>query len=118
MYDNAIFAATSLQKCVSLSFTEAQYLTLAESVKIMLWLRNMLDELGVKEGASTISQDDNGCLHRATEWPAKHFNQRKHIDSKHNFEMAVLKSGKIQLVSIRTTTMVAQSLTKPLSPTR
>ena len=38
-----------LQKCVSLSSTEAEYVAIAEAGKEMIWLTNYLEELGKKQ---------------------------------------------------------------------
>ena len=37
-----------LQKCVSLSSTEAEYVSIAEAGKQMIWLADYLEELGKK----------------------------------------------------------------------
>ena len=37
-----------LQKCVSLSSTEAEYVAIAEAGKQMIWLADYLEELGKK----------------------------------------------------------------------
>ena len=39
---------SSLQKCVSLSSTEAEYVAIAEAGKEMIWLADYLEELGKK----------------------------------------------------------------------
>lgn len=43
-----ITTTTNLEKCVSLSSTEAEYVALCEAVRTVVWLWNALEELGVK----------------------------------------------------------------------
>lgn len=62
MYGNAISAARSLQKCITLSSTEAEYVVLAEAAKETIWLRNVLNKLGVEQGTSTIFKEKRDCL--------------------------------------------------------
>ena len=45
-----------LQKCVSLSSTEAEYVAIAEAGKDMIWLANYLEELGKKQSEKILTQ--------------------------------------------------------------
>ena len=44
----AVSWMSRLQKCVSLSSTEAEYVAIAEAGKEMIWLADYLEELGKK----------------------------------------------------------------------
>ena len=46
-----------LQKCVSLSSTEAEYVARAEAGKEMIWLADYLEELGKKQSEKILYSD-------------------------------------------------------------
>lgn len=92
-------------------------MALAEAVEAIMCLKNVLNDLGVEQGAWKIFHENDGCLKLATCGAARFFNKRKHIDIKHNFVMLMLESDIIRLVPVRTTVMKADFLTKRLSPT-
>lgn len=49
LYFEAVFIATStLQRCVSLSSAEVEFVALSEATEMILWLRNLLKELYVQ----------------------------------------------------------------------
>uniref|UniRef100_A0A3Q7IE66 Reverse transcriptase Ty1/copia-type domain-containing protein n=1 Tax=Solanum lycopersicum TaxID=4081 RepID=A0A3Q7IE66_SOLLC len=45
----AVSSMSRLQKCISLSSTEAEYLAIAEAGKEMIWMADYLEELGKKQ---------------------------------------------------------------------
>lgn len=112
-----IGAVANLQNCVSLSSTEAEYVALTEAVKTVIWLNNVLKELGVPQNPPQIFQDNVGCMEWVHGGTAKHFNKRKHIDLKHHYLMSIVESKKVVLKLIGTREMEADFLTKPLYPT-
>ena len=46
--EGAIPWQSKLQQCVALSTTEAEYIAIIEGYKETLWMKNFLQELGVK----------------------------------------------------------------------
>ncbi len=70
-----------LQRCVSLSTTEAEFIAACESTKEAVWLRSLLTEiLGVNNGSTPLLCDNEGAI-RLVKNPE--FHQRtKHIDTK------------------------------------
>lgn len=44
-----IMQEMEMEKCVALSVTEAEYITIIEAGKEMLWLKMFLQELGLKQ---------------------------------------------------------------------
>ena len=53
----AISWASNLQKIVTLSTTEAEYVTATEAGKEMIWLHGFLDELGKKQEMDMLHSD-------------------------------------------------------------
>ena len=46
----AVSWQSRLQKCVALSTTEAEYITITEGCKEMLWMKRLFKEIGLKHG--------------------------------------------------------------------
>nr|GEU52384.1 retrotransposon protein, putative, Ty1-copia subclass [Tanacetum cinerariifolium] len=55
----------TLQHVVALSTTESEYMALTEAVKEVIWLRGLLEELGVE--LNTVSNDDTAAAQRRLE---------------------------------------------------
>nr|GEX10440.1 retrotransposon protein, putative, Ty1-copia subclass [Tanacetum cinerariifolium] len=53
----------TLQYVVSLSTTEAEYMALTEAVKEAIWLRGLLEELGVELNNVAVNCDNQGEIH-------------------------------------------------------
>ena len=53
----AVSWMSRLQKCVSLSSTEAEYVAIDESGKVMTWLEDYLEELGKKQSEKILYSD-------------------------------------------------------------
>ena len=51
-----------LQKCVSLSSTEAEYVTIVEAWKEMIWLAYYLEELGKKQSEKILYSDSQSAI--------------------------------------------------------
>ena len=54
-----------LQATVALSTTEAEYMAMAEGVKEALWLRGLLDDLGLKQNNVNLHCDSQSAIHLA-----------------------------------------------------
>lgn len=65
-FGDAFFAVTSnRQKLVSLNLTGAMYVTLTETVKTVVWLRNVLKKLSVDQKSLQVLQGIIGCIEGA-----------------------------------------------------
>ena len=53
---------SKLQKCVSLSSTEAEYVAIAEAGKEMIWLADYLEELGKKQSEKILYSDSQSAI--------------------------------------------------------
>ena len=51
-----------LQKCVSLSSTEVEYVAIAEAGKEMIWLADYLEELGKKQSEKILYSDSQSAI--------------------------------------------------------
>ncbi len=67
-----------LQKIVTLSTTEAEYVAVTEAALEMIWLKAFLGELGLKQEDSVLFSDSQSAIHLAKN-PVFHA-RTKHID--------------------------------------
>jgi Reverse transcriptase (RNA-dependent DNA polymerase) len=115
MLNGAVVSVGSkLQATVALSSTEAEYMALCAATQDVVYMRRLLEELGVKQKGSTIIFEDNqGCIALA-ENPVHH-QRTKHIDVRYHFIRERVESGEIKIVYVPTSEQVADILTKPLA---
>ena len=84
----------------------------AYAVKEALWLKTLLPELGLKLGTITISADNQSAI-KLLKNPV--FSMRsKHIDVAYHFARERVVNKDVAYRYVPTTSMVADSLTKPL----
>lgn len=102
------------QTLVTLSTTEAEFVSLSEACKEALWLRKLLIDMHQKLGSPKIIYEDNqSCLELIKE---EYMSLRtKHIDTKACFVKDYVDRGFIKCVYCPTNEMIADLLTKPLS---
>jgi hypothetical protein len=112
--NNCISWRSKRQPSVALSTCEAEYMALCESVKEVIWLRMLLEELGLSQvNPSKILEDNQGCI-KLAENPVVH-GRSKHIDVRYHFiRERVRKVRDVVLEYCSTNDMVADIFTKPL----
>ena len=108
---------SKLQQTVALSTTEAEYLAAGDATREALWLRSMLNELGLRQAQATIIYEDNQSCIALTLNPGQH-QRTKHIDVRHHFIQSHVEEGSILLTYLCTEDMVADLLTKALATPR
>ena len=80
-----------LQKIVSLSTTEAEYIAATEACKEMLWMQQFLGELGIKQEKYVLHCDSQSAIHLVKNLA---FHSRtKHIDLRYHWIRHVLKKS-------------------------
>jgi hypothetical protein len=108
----AISWSSRLQPTVAASTTEAEYMAAAYSIKEGLWLRTLLNELGLDLSTITIHADSQSAI-KLLKNPV--FSMRsKHIDVIYHFARERVARKDICFKYIPTGEMVADALTKPL----
>ncbi|XP_042006046.1 secreted RxLR effector protein 161-like [Salvia splendens] len=110
LYGSAVSWKPSLQSVVSLSTTEAEYISLIEAVKESLWLKGICFDFGVAQDAVTVLCDSNSaiCL-------SKHqtFHERsKHVDVKLHFIRDEVDKGSVKIEKVATEENASDMLTK------
>nr|GEU34318.1 copia LTR rider [Tanacetum cinerariifolium] len=100
----------TLQQVVALSTTEAEYMALTEAVKEAIWLRGLLEELGVELNRVTVNCDNQGAIHLSRNHV---FHERtKHINVRYHFIREVLEAKTVEVLKVGTEHNVADALTK------
>ncbi|GJT88575.1 retrovirus-related pol polyprotein from transposon TNT 1-94 [Tanacetum coccineum] len=99
-----------LQHVVALSTTEAEYMALTKVVKEAIWLRGLLEELGVKLNIVAVNCDNEGAIHLSRNHV---FHERtKHINVRCHFIREVLKEKTVKVLKVGTKHNVVDALTK------
>jgi len=106
------------QSLVSLSSTEAEYISCSEAAREAIWLRRLYHEITDaqantnKPAIQLLLSDSQGAICLAK---TPRFNDRtKHIDVKYHFVRDTCAQGLIRLNYLPTTDMTADIMTKPL----
>ncbi|GJZ16482.1 retrotransposon protein, putative, ty1-copia subclass [Tanacetum coccineum] len=100
----------TLQHVVALSTTEAEYMDLTEAVKEAIWLRGLLEELGVELNIVAVNCDNQGAIHLSRNHV---FHERtKHINVRYHFIREVSEAKTVKVLKVGTEHNVADALTK------
>lgn len=103
------------QKVVALSTTEAEYMACADAARHICWARSFLFDILHQDTNPTIFHIDNtSAIANATNEGIK--SRSKHIDRRHHFVREMVEDGRIMVKQVSTHEMLADHLTKPLSP--
>jgi len=102
---------TRLQR-ITLSSTEAEYLAANEGGREIVFLNDVLDELGVKRDKSTLFMDNSSAIKQVKN-PVFH-KRSKHVKVKFHWLRQALKEEDFKIEWIKTEDMAADFLTKPV----
>ena len=109
-WGNTISWRASLQPVVALSSTEAEYMAATEATREALWLKWLVNELGVPQNQVIVH-----CDNQSTMFLSKNqaFSDRtKHIEKKYHFVRELIDKGEVDLVKIAGEKNPADMLTK------
>nr|KAE8918680.1 Retrovirus-related Pol polyprotein from transposon TNT 1-94 [Phytophthora fragariae] len=106
---------SSLQKLVTLSTTEAEYVALASTVQEVLYLKQVMLELGYDQVGPVKIGEDNQSTIRISKNP-EHHGRCKHIDIRFFFVQGRQHAQDIDVFYCPTDKMPADILTKALTP--
>ena len=111
----AVSWSSKKQTSVTLSSTEAEYISGAHAAKKAVWLRQLISELGLDTSFPTVLHVDNQSAIAIAKNPEFH-DRTKHIDVRHHFLRQVIEDGAVELRYTPTGDQVADALTKGLPP--
>jgi hypothetical protein len=101
------------QPIVTLSTCEAEYVASSWCVCHVIWLRNLLSKMELKQLGATVIQVDNKSAIELANNPMNH-ERSKHIDVRFHFIRDHVKEGSVELVHVASQDQVAYIFTKPL----
>ena len=117
LFGGAIAWGSKRQSCTTLSTTEAEYVAACETTKEAVWLRYLLDQIGVlPDGPSAILCDNQSAI-RLVHNP-EHHQRTKHIAIRYHFIREKQEAGDINVRYINTKDQLADIFTKPLESSR
>ncbi|RDX85569.1 hypothetical protein CR513_33223, partial [Mucuna pruriens] len=111
----AVSWQSKLQKCVTLSTAEAEYVAVTEASKEMLWMKNFLRELGHDQDDYVVNCDNQSTIH-LTKNPMFH-SRSKHIDIRYHWIREVLDRKELKIEKIHTDLNWSDMMTKSM-PTK
>ena len=101
-----------LQKSVVLSTTEAEYMTTVETDTELIWMKNFLSELGMKQEKFLLHCDNQSAIHLAKN--AAYHSRTKHIQRRYHWLREKVDDGEFALVNTHTNDNGSDRLTKNL----
>ncbi|KAL4563757.1 hypothetical protein LXL04_027802 [Taraxacum kok-saghyz] len=114
LWDGAAIAWSSKkQSIVALSSTEAEYVVAAACACQVIWIRGVLEELGMKQVEGTVIKCDNTSTIKLSKNPVFH-GRCKHIGVKFHFLRKLVGDGTVELQHVGTREPIADIFTKPL----
>jgi hypothetical protein len=113
----AVSWMSRLQSFVTLSTTEAEYVAAVSLGQEVLWLRNLLEEIGYKQDSpSTLRIDNQSALSVAKN--LEHHSRVKHLDLRFYWLRDEVERRRLQVQHISTEVMPADALLKALGRER
>lgn len=109
----AVSWSSKKQPIVTLSTTEAEYITTAYYACQCIWIKRVLEKLGLKRQDNTLILCDNNSTIQLSKNPVLH-GKSKHIDIRFHFLRDLVKDGTVKLSYCRSEIQVANIMTKPL----
>ncbi|KAD4888381.1 hypothetical protein E3N88_20454 [Mikania micrantha] len=104
--------AARKQRTVSPSSTESEYKALADAVAELIWLKSLLQELGVVSQSPTLWCDNLGATYLSAN-PVFHA-RTKHVEVDFHFVREQVAQGKLNVKFISTNDQLADVFAKPL----
>ncbi|KAA6410851.1 MAG: Retrovirus-related Pol poly from transposon TNT 1-94 [Lasallia pustulata] len=105
--------ASSKQQSTALSTCEAKYMAQCFSATEAVWLRGLLDELGIPCNAPTMIHADNQGVLTLSKNP-KYHKKSKHIHVRYHYTRKLIATGVIELKWLLTAEIKADGLIKAL----
>jgi hypothetical protein len=109
----AISWSARVQKTVALSSTEAEYMSLSDASRQLVWVKSLMREIGFQMGPLPLCGDNQGAIFIASN-PVQE-RRTKHIDIRFHYIREVVEQGDIKLFYIPMDKNVTDMLTKNLS---
>ena len=103
---------TLKQNSVALSSTEAEFISMSEATKEIIWLRKLTEELNGKKVEATVLYVD---IQGALRWGSEGIRSAKHVAIRVNFVKQEVNKGSMKVKYYPSSMMPSDILTKPLT---
>lgn len=110
--NGAISWMSQRQTSVAISTTEAEVVAASEGARELIWLKRLLDDIGVLKETPELMVDNEAAIKLAQN-PEYH-RRTKHIRIRHFYVRELVTEGSIKVTKISTEFQVADIMTKPL----
>nr|GEU95335.1 hypothetical protein [Tanacetum cinerariifolium] len=100
--------AATLQHVVALSTIEAEYMAFTKAVNEVIWLRGLLEKLGVELNTLVINCDNQDAIHLS--WNHVFHEKTKHINVRYHFIREVLEAKMVKVLNVGTEHNVVDAL--------
>lgn len=111
--NSAIIWNSQLQKAVTISTAEAEYIAASESVRDIVWIKRLISEVCFGKQIKTTLHMDNQAAIQMIKNPVFH-KRTKHVDVRYHYIRERYEQKDFDLVYISTDQQVADIFTKPL----
>lgn len=112
---NPIAWSSKKQAVVSRSSSEAEYRILANFVSELLWINQLLEEVGISmEQTPVIWCDNTSTVFMSAN--LTHHGRVKHVEIDHHFVCEKVLDGTLQVNFVPSANQIANVLTKPITP--
>lgn len=109
----AVSWSSKKQGIVTLSSTEAEYVAAAACACQVIWIRGILEELGMKQEDGSVIRCDNTSTIKLSKNPVFH-GRCKHIGVRYHFLRDLVGDGTVELQHVGSKEQIADIFTKPL----
>jgi hypothetical protein len=110
----AVSWQSRLQKTVALSTTEAEYMAAVEAGKEIIWMKDFIRELGIRQEEYRLYCDSQSAIHLAKN--AAYHSRTKHIQRRYHWIRERIEDKEFVLTKIHTDENGSDMLTKVLTP--
>ena len=108
----AVSWQTRLQKFMALSTTDAEYMAVVEVGKEVIWMKNIIRELGIRQEEFRLHCDSQSAIHLVKN--ATYHSMTKHIQRRYHWIRERVKDKDFALTKIHTEENGSDMLTKVL----
>lgn len=114
MFGSTISWSCRKQNVVAISTTESEYYALAEAIREVVWLKQLLADFNIPTKSEIpVMIDSQSCISMVTN--EKFSNRTKYIDVRYHFVKDYVQKNVVKLKYVPTQENIADMLTKPLA---
>ena len=110
--EGAVSWVSRKQKTIALSSTEAEYMSMSDASRQLVWVQNLYQELGYELSGIDLCGDNQGAIFLASNPAQEH--RSKHIDIRYHYIREQVENKRVRLSYVPTNEQIADLMTKNL----